>query len=269
MTFTNLFIWRAYYSIMWSIYADWLLFVFNKTAQGASALPPIGPPSRREAASVLLRWLKEKGEKEPRLERAEERFIREIADADEFKIEPMRDDFDYVYRCQDLIELPGRKYHSKRNYLNTFKNSYRFTYEELTEDRVTACIDMADRWCQSRRCEEDMTLYGEWLAVKEALRNFSTLKISGGVILLDGRVEAFTLGELLNTETAVIHVEKADPDIRGLYSVINQQFCEHRWQDVPFINREQDLGEPQLRQAKLSYKPDHFVQKFRVRLKGD
>ncbi len=93
------------------------------------------------------------------------------------------------------------------------------------------------------------------------------MKIEGGVIQLGGRVEAFTLGELLNLRTAVVHIEKANPDIRGLYSAINQQFCEHNWQNTALVNREQDLGEPTLRETKLSYQPDHLVEKFRIRLR--
>jgi hypothetical protein len=65
---------------------------------------------------------------------------------------------------------------------------------------------------------------------------------------------------------ATVHIEKADPEIPGLYAVINQQFCENCWSDVPFVNREQDLGEPGLRKAKLSYYPDHLEEKFQVRL---
>lgn len=267
LTFTNLFIWRMHYGMIWSVYSDWLLVVFDKTPHGRFALPPVGPPSRREVTRLLLQWLKETGEAEPRLERADERLVREIAGGDEFAIEAVRDDFDYVYRSQDLLRLEGRKYHAKRNFLNTFKKTYRFLYEELTEGHVAACLEMAERWCQLRRCSEDMSLAEEWTAVNEALRNFSALKISGGAILLDGRVEAFALGEQLNSETAVVHIEKANPDIRGLYAVINQQFCEHRWQNVPLVNREQDLGRPELRQAKLSYYPDRLVQKFRIRLK--
>jgi hypothetical protein len=86
------------------------------------------------------------------------------------------------------------------------------------------------------------------------------------VILINDRVEAFALGELLDEGTAVIHIEKANPEIRGLYAMINQQFCEYAWSEVSFINREQDLGEPGLRAAKMSYNPHHLVEKFRVRL---
>ncbi len=103
---------------------------------------------------------------------------------------------------------------------------------------------------------------GEWEAVDAALGNLELLQVRGGVILVDGRVEAFSLGELLNRETAVIHVEKANPEIRGLFSLINQQTAQNLWSGVPFINREQDLGDPGLRTAKLSYHPRHLVEKF-------
>ena len=77
---------------------------------------------------------------------------------------------------------------------------------------------------------------------------------------------AFSCGERLNESTAVIHLEKADPELRGLYVLINQQFCREAWAGVNFVNREQDLGEPGLRTAKMSYHPHHLVEKFRIRL---
>ena len=111
-----------------------------------------------------------------------------------------------------------------------------------------------------------MSLQGEWEAVKACLRNFHGLNLQGGTILINGKVEAFTLGELLNKETAVVHIEKANPMISGLYAAINHEFCRHSWFQVPFINREQDLGVPGLRTAKLTYHPHHLVEKFRIRL---
>ncbi len=77
-------------------------------------------------------------------------------------------------------------------------------------------------------------------------------------------MEAFSLGELLNQRTAVIHIEKANPEIGGFYTLMNQQFCEHAWKEVEFINREQDLGEDGLRMAKLSYHPERLEEKFRI-----
>ena len=107
---------------------------------------------------------------------------------------------------------------------------------------------------------------GEWEVIGAVLANYQALALQGGVILINDRVGAFSCGELLNKETAVIHLEKADPELRGLYAVVNQQFCRQAWAEVNFVNREQDLGEAGLRTAKMSYHPHHLVEKFRIRL---
>jgi uncharacterized protein len=181
-------------------------------------------------------------------------------------IEPLRDHFDYVYRTEDLIRLQGGNYRAKRNHINYFLRSYTVNYEPLDGNHKQACLELMETWCGLRRCEEDLSLSSEWEAIREALANLEELKIGGGVILVHNKVEAFTVGELLNNETVVVHIEKANMEIRGLYTMINQQFLEKQWQDIPYVNREQDLGEPGLREAKLSYNPDHFVEKFRIRL---
>jgi len=266
-TFTNLFIWRSRYGFQWSIYRDWLLVICKADPEGFYALQPIGPPPRRTVTRMLLEWLRdEKGEKSPRLERADQRLVDELSGADELSIQPVRDQFDYVYQTRDLIELGSRKYHSKRNHIHKFHQSYTFTYAALQDDHLPACLELSGLWCEIRRCEEDLNLMGEWEAIREACTHFHALAIQGGVILMENKVEAFTLGERLNAQMAVVHIEKANPEIPGLYTMINQQFCEKSWPQVPFINREQDLGEPGLRQAKLSYYPDHLVEKFQVRL---
>ena len=164
-----------------------------------------------------FQWLREEsGEKNPRIERADQRLVEEIEGSGEFFIEPTREQFDYVYRSQDLIHLAGRKYHSKRNHINKFLESYSFTYSALEESHIPACLDLGGRWCELRRCEEDLNLLGESEAIQEALAHFTSLKLQGGVIWLENRVEAFSLGELLNPDTAVIHIEKANPEIPGL-----------------------------------------------------
>jgi hypothetical protein len=103
------------------------------------------------------------------------------------------------------------------------------------------------------------------MANREALLHFDKLDCQGGVILVDDKVVAFSLGEQLNPDTAVIHLEKANPEFTGSYAVINQEFCRNAWRDFTYINREQDLGEPGLRQAKLSYYPDHMSNKVILR----
>lgn len=267
LTFTNLFIWQDYYKFAWSLERDWLLIISDSPDGRNWALPPIGPPSRAEICEKLLEWLREiKGIKVPRIERADHRLVAELAQVAGFLIEPLRDHGDYVYRSEDLIQLAGSKYQGQRNHIHHVQRSYAISYETLQERHLSACLDLAETWCDLKKCAEDFGLYGEWGAVKASLRNFPELNLQGGVLLIDSRVEAFTLGELLNEATAVVHIEKANPLVSGLFAVINQEFCQHSWSQVPFINREQDLGLPGLRTAKMSYHPHHLVEKFRIQL---
>ncbi len=267
LTFTNMFIWRSHYGFEWSLYGDWLLVVGANSGNGVQALPPVGPPSRMDVSRMLLTWMREERNiSEPRIDRADARLASEVEGGGGFVVEPVRDHFDYVYLTADLVALSGKTYRAKRNHLNYLLRSYSIVYEPITEAHVDACLGMAENWCTLRRCEDDLNLLGEWDATREALKYLRPLEIKGGVILINDKVEAFTLGEQLNQETAVVHIEKANTEIRGLYNAINQQFCEKQWSDMRFINREQDLGEPGLREAKLSYNPDHMVEKFRIGL---
>ena len=266
LTFTNMFIWRSHYGFEWSLYRDWLLVIGGNSGNGVQALPPVGPPSRAEVTRMLFTWMRdERQTAKPRIDRADARLASELGESGGFVVEPTRDHFDYVYLTGDLIALSGKAYRAKRNHLNYLLRSHTIVYEPLTEAHVEACLGLAENWCALRRCEEDLNLIGEWDATRVALSHLRALQIKGGVILINGKVEAFTLGERLNEETAVVHIEKANTEIRGMYAAINQQFCEKEWPDSRFINREQDLGEPGLREAKLSYTPDHMVEKYIIR----
>jgi uncharacterized protein len=267
LSFTNLFIWQSHYGYQWCRDRDWLLVVSAVAGGEAWALPPVGPSPRVDLCRQVLSWLRDEcGVANPAIERADLRLATEVAGHPDFVVERVRDHFDYVYRTEDLINLAGGNYHAQRNHINSLARSYPFRYEPLRAEHLPACLDLSARWCKVKRCECDLSLMGESEAVIAGLANYQALSLQGGVILVNDRVEAFACGELLNKATAVIHLEKAAPEMRGLYAVINQQFCRQAWADVDFVNREQDLGEAGLRTAKMSYHPHHLVEKFRIRL---
>lgn len=269
LTFTNLFIWRRHYGLSWCLAGDHLIFLCRPPESAPFFLPPVGPPPRAALCRRLLAWLKEElPQAEPTLARADRRLAAELAGTPDFQVQAQRAHFDYLYRTADLISLSGRHYHDKRNHLNALRRTIAWRYEPLTEERLPACLELVDSWCRLKRCAEDLNLMGEWEASRQALRHFTAFGLKGGVLLIDDRVAAFSVGELLNRETAVIHLEKADPAQRGAYAAINQQFLEHAWAQVPWVNREQDLDEPGLRQAKLSYHPVRLVEKYQIRLTG-
>lgn len=266
MTFTNLYIWRNFYETGWTFYKDWLFILFNPMGWGCYFLQPVGPSSRKEVVGVMLDYLiGEHDQPDPRIDRVDERLINEIQGSD-WAVESLRDQYDYVYNTSDLIQLKGRKYHKKKNHINRFQREYVYEYRDMSEDHLKDCMRVLKRWCNWRDCEKNPVMLAEFKAVDECLTSFDALKVKGGVLLVNGQIEAFTVGEMLNQETAVIHIEKADPQIPEAFPMINQQFCEHAWTDVPFINREQDLGNPGLRKAKESYYPVKLIPKSRIRL---
>ena len=115
-----------------------------------------------------------------------------------------------------------------------------------------------------KECVEDPDLHSEDYAIHGAMTHFEELDFKGGAVQIDSRIEAFSLGETLNDDTAVIHIEKANPDIPGLYAAINHLFCSNTFSGMMYINREQDLGMEGLRKAKESYYPHHMVSKYTI-----
>ncbi|MFP4346280.1 MAG: DUF2156 domain-containing protein [Anaerolineales bacterium] len=267
LTFTNLFIWRDAYDLQWSMHQECLLLLGQDGRGEPYGFPVVGSGSRLEVTYTFLDWLREEhGVSVPRLERADGQLVADLEGDARFAIDPTPDHFDYVYDREDLATLAGRGYSNKRNHINYFTRRHEYTYEPLSPDNIEACVRVACEWCEKYRCEDDMNLIEERDAVRESLENFTLLRAQGGVIYVEGRIEAFSVGEMLNEETLVVHIEKADPDIRGLYQLINQEFVQHCCTEATWVNREQDLGVPGLRRAKHSYHPDHMVEKYRIRL---
>ncbi|NLA74331.1 MAG: DUF2156 domain-containing protein [Deltaproteobacteria bacterium] len=263
LTFTNLFMWQRLYHPVWAEQDNTLMIIMNPDDSSSYGLQPVGRGDKKKAIERMLDYLAEKTEA-PMIKRAGESFVNSTVDRDKYTCTLDRDNSDYVYKTIDLIELSGRKYHRKKNHLNQFKKNYQYEYRELDKELVESFINMQEEWCKMRECVENPDLLSEDYAVRRALIHFEELGYKGGAIILKGRVEAFSLGEALNRDTAVIHIEKANPDIPGLYTAINQIFAANAWPDTGFINREQDLGIEGLRKAEESDYPDHMVNKYTI-----
>ena len=176
-----------------------------------------------------------------------------------YRVLPDRDNFDYLYNRQDLAVLRGRNYHKKRNLVKAFVTNHNYEARPLREEFVDDAITVLDQW------RAHLGREGDYAAAREALERIDELALCGGIYYVDKKPVAYALGEELGTVASyLIHFEKAVPGYKGLYQFINKSFAAVLPEDYETINREQDLGDEGLRQAKLSYKPAGFIEKFKA-----
>ena len=170
---------------------------------------------------------------------------------------------DYIYTVEQLSELKGKKLSSKRNHINRFlENNPDWVYEKITKENISEVSKMHDEWEEIADAKSNKGLLEEGTVVKKALKYFDELGFSGGLLRAKGKVVAFSLGDELNSDTFLVHIEKAFYDIQGAYPMINKQFVINNCMDYKFINREEDTGDEGLRKAKLSYNPYEILKKY-------
>ena len=258
--------WRKYYQARWAV-DDEILFV----RYGENFLQPFCADDKIESAVRKIVDAYKKNPAEYIFINAEKNFVSQLEKISDLNFEflPQKNRFDYVYSTQDLINLSGRKYHRKKNHVNAFISlfpSAQYT-SNFTEDIKKMCVECLNIWYTEHDLNEYPALPYERGAILELLNDFDFFDIKGGAVILGEKVVAFSLGEKLNSDTAVIHIEKADFDVKGAYAYINQQFAAREWSNMQFINREEDLGIEGIRSAKESYRPVKMIEKFNVKLR--
>jgi hypothetical protein len=178
-----------------------------------------------------------------------------------------RNQWDYIYDAEALAALKGNRFHKKKNLVNQFKKKHEFVYADIDAELADRAMALQADWCTWRTCEDSAQLAAENLAIMRALQNWNALEgIMGGCISVNDLIVAFTVGEVLQESTLLIHFEKGCPGYKGTYQAINQMFLKQHAKDrIRWVNREADLGDEGLRQAKLSYHPEGFIEKYRIR----
>ena len=181
-----------------------------------------------------------------------------------FEFSPDTFAFDYVYEAEKLATLAGRKFSSKRNHINRFiEHNPGWVFEPITVDTLPECIAMSREWALHH--QKDANFSAELTALHQAFSHYNALELEGGLIRVAGRVVAFSIGEILNSDTYIVHFEKAFSDIQGAYPMINREFARYIRDTHPhiqYINREDDLGIESLQRAKKSYYPAFMVEKY-------
>jgi hypothetical protein len=271
MTFTNFFMWRKVYGYRYAIIENLLIVVAFPEKGDCYSFFPIGDQSSVNMYSIkkIVDDLKEYFNKNmqklsfKKITSDQANILNQI---DKWDVRIDRDNWDYVYNSEDLIYLSGKRYDGKRNHINNFKKRYQFQYVKITDKNIDECCRITDEWCKYMDCKHKYDLLNEKNANYELLNNFYKLDLKGGLIEVNGKCEAYSIGEMLNKNMTVIHIEKANIGIRGIYQIINQQFCKNEWSNVQYINREQDLGIEGIRKAKESYYPIFYIEKYHLKI---
>jgi uncharacterized protein len=264
-SFLNIWAWAEEYGLLWAW--DGPLVWLKQTRPREALWAPVGPwesiewgshwVSTRAGGRVFIRI----PEKLAGIWQShfEQRVI----------VEPERGQWDYLYAARDLIELPGNRFHKKKNLFNQFVKSYNFTYVDFGPKLIEQAMAMQEDWCTWRDCESSDLLAAENSAILRVLDHWDAFeRILGGALFVENIIVAYTLAEPLTPDSLVIHFEKGCPAYKGAYQAINQIFLARSAAAFKFVNREQDLDSEGLRKAKLSYNPVDFLRKSKVTFTG-
>lgn len=249
-TFANLYLFRHQHHYRLSRLADETLALLGRDQAAPFFMLPFGLPAPPLLEGLFRDHQEMKCVAQDQAEALQERG---------YQVRPDRDNFDYLYRRQDLAELGGRNYHKKRNLIKAFVSSNLYTALPLRDEHRLDALAILEQW--QRQTDQ----IGDAVAAREALDRMEELQLCGGIYYVESQPVAFVLGEeLAQGASFAIHFEKAVAGYKGLYQFINQSFAAILPEIYQTINREQDLGDAGMRQAKLSYQPSGFVEKYRV-----
>ena len=177
---------------------------------------------------------------------------------------PDRDNFDYLYLAEKLSTMGGKKLHGKRNFCNRFEKSHSWEFRRLTRDLIPTCMEMLGKWQDEFEVPPE-GLDEEHGAIIRAFMRYDALGLEGGVLFAEGQAVGFTIGEVISSDTFDVHFEKAFASIPGAYPMVCREFTRQILSDHPnivYLNREDDMGQANLREAKLEFAPEMLLAKY-------
>ncbi|MGN1155401.1 MAG: DUF2156 domain-containing protein [Agathobacter sp.] len=265
--FCTLFLWGQINEYVIARYQDRLL-VRMTDGHEYYYLYPAGKGSLRDALHVLKEDARRNGQQLKLMDVTQNQInaLEEVCPG-RFRFVGYRDGWDYVYDIHRLAELSGKKLHAKRNHIHRFEEQYpNWSFEPVSQNNIEECLELETEWVAKKIKENgmDKNMADENLVITNAIHNWEHLNMKGGVLRANGKAQAFSLGSFTTPECFNVHLEKACDDIQGTYAMINREMARmirDDFSEVKWINREDDLGRPGLRKAKMSYYPELLLEK--------
>lgn len=180
---------------------------------------------------------------------------------------------DYIYSTEDLIDLKGNAYKTKRSEINQFRRTYPdHRLEVLGPQHWEGIRALVDTWLKNRIkyltgeaiADFFYTVEQERKAIERAIEHYDRLDLQGLCLLIGDTLEGFTFGERITPTVASVLVEKTNFAIPGSAQYLFREFAK-MYADCVYINVGDDLGLENLRKVKMSYRPVLFGEKFTLR----
>jgi len=268
-TFASLAAWNTFFHYKWIFAAPESLLI--SCILDSDAHPRLLQPIGQLSAELIDTLIKRAADLNYPLKiiGVSEQFLKENpAFAESFYVVEDRAVSNYLYSAQALAQLRGRKYSKKRNLISQARALYSWTCVALNRSWLDSCFEVLDSIMKEEHLVPDGMLGRELAALEYTLKHFEELQQQGLLITVDGKPVAFSIFEPINPSTVAIHFERALRSYKGLYQVINWETAKViAEQGFEYINREEDLGDPGLRDAKLSYHPIQIIPAYELTFK--
>lgn len=269
--FLNQFLWESYYHTKFATDDLALYLIIQRHGHHGAFAPLCREEDLPEVFHRIERYFHDTLKEKVRLYLADIRMVEILYEQGcltDYEITGDRDCYDYIYDAEKLRTLSGKAMHKKKNLLNGFLREYegRFEYESLSCVNIREIEEFHQKWLDERRIYDKYNcIDDEEEGIYRLFGNCHSIQCKIGGVRIDGELKAYTIGSYVpDIKCAIIHIEKADVNYRGLYNYINQQFIIHEFPEAELVNREDDLGQENLRQAKLSYRPVRLEEKFTI-----
>ncbi|MEG0773363.1 phosphatidylglycerol lysyltransferase domain-containing protein [Clostridium sp.] len=266
-SFSTLLIWRKACDVEYTIHEN-VLIIKKKDYHGKTHFVQL-LGYKDESLEQVVEALKEEKKKSNisyLFKEVEWDFVEDLINlyGDNVIYEEDRDNFDYIYDSNSLITMKGKILHKKRNHYNKFEKNNNYSLKEI-DDKETKedCKIVAKIWHESYGEYDKLTDF-ELEAILEVLDNIEKLELKGLAVYVDNNIAGFSIGEIVNNNMAIIHFEKGDKTYPGIFAFINQKSTELLYSEIPYINREDDMGLSGLRIAKMSYGPVKLEKKYTI-----
>ena len=257
--FVNLFCWQNLYRYSWFFYKDSLVIHDDRSQ---ALFMPLGEDLEPEELFALSKKAVAAG-LSGSIGLVPESYVDIWQDLDQyFSITADRDAAEYVYLTEELAELKGNKLHKKKNLISQFKRAYPdYSMVTISDENCKDVMQFEQRLLAGRP-SVPRSLVDESDAMAMAFSHWNDLGLSGLMLLVKDEIAAFAVFSPLSSDTWGVHFEKSDVSFKGAAQMINYETAGFLKGTTRYINREQDLGIPGLRQAKLSYVPHALIEPY-------